>query len=52
MASGLKRTIIIKYKRFRKWTKSDRFAEFIAKLVALFIIGLMVLSIFVVMLNN
>lgn len=50
MASGISKTLIIKYKRFKKWTKSDGFAEFIAKLVALFIIGLMVLSIFVVML--
>ncbi len=49
MPSGFALKFMIKYKRFRRWMESDRFMELIGKAVAWFIIGIFVLSAFVVM---
>jgi len=50
MPSDIKKTLNIKYKRFRRWIKSDEFMDLVFRVVALLIIAVMVLSVFVVML--
>ena len=50
MPSGFAMILKIKYKRFMRWTESEGFMQFIAKVVALFVTGIMVFSIFVVLL--
>ncbi len=51
MASEFLKNLTIKYKRFRRWTESDDFTKLIAKIMAWFIIGIFVLSAFVVMIQ-
>lgn len=50
MPSDFSKNLTIRYKRFITWTKSDDFTSLIAKFMAIFVIGLMVLSVFVVLL--
>ena len=52
MPSGFAMILKIKFKRFRRWTESERFMELIAKAMAWFIIGIFVLSAFVVMVRG
>ena len=47
MPSELKKRLTIRYKRFKRWTDSEEFQLWMFKFMAIFIAGLMVLSILV-----
>ena len=52
MPSDLKKNVSIRYRRFRRWMKSDSFSMWVYRIIAILVIGIMVLSGFVVMINN
>ena len=49
MPSGMAFKMGIKWKRFRRWLESDSFKQLVMKAVAVFVILLMVLSIFTIL---
>lgn len=49
MPSGMAFKMGIKWKRFRRWLESEQFTHLVMKAVAVFVILLMVLSIFTIL---
>ena len=50
MPSDFKKNMNIRYRRFRRWMKSEQFTTWIYRIIAILVIGIMVLSGFIVML--
>lgn len=50
MSSDLKKNLNIRYRRFRRWIKSEQFTIWVYRIIAILVIGIMVLSGFIVML--
>ena len=51
MASDFMKTVSIKYRRFRRWTKSEKFSLWVYRIVAILVMAIMVLSGFIVMIQ-
>jgi len=52
MPSDFKKRLIIRWKRFKRWIHSDDFVVLVMRIVAVGIIAILILSGFVVMMNN
>lgn len=50
MSSDFKKNLNIRYRRFRRWIKSEQFTIWVYRIIAILVIGIMVLSGFIVML--